>query len=448
MSPSQNPVRFNLHDLKSNIVKRVGPDKANQYFKHFRNFISCKLRKPELDKLVILTIGKENVALHNQLIKAVLSNAIRCELPPPPPSFQDTSKPVKGIRRKPLTPSVSNDEGSPQNPTSPAPSVWANGDSFAMSPKKGRSGIRDRKANKERSSLLGPQGRGETTDGLVTKSGANGVFGSLDLSRPLRESHGAAEEPDRELNDAGMPPLKRLKSLANSEVPVVDFKEEDRLCNVEMNEDDQEEFLRRGSCPISAPLGIPFTPGSVGSARKSPFVAMPRHLTHLLLLDGTETEFLDTSDLPDVQTIQKQMDQIAVVEGLQGASRECGSLLSQALEVFLMRLVKASVDLANSRSCKEEDHATGSDSGLLWGKEFKKDLLLPAAKVHHGRNGVCPGHLISTGGTGEVVQNERETSQRCVSLLDFKVAMELNPQQLGEDWPLQLEKISFRLFEH
>ncbi|THG07917.1 hypothetical protein TEA_021089 [Camellia sinensis var. sinensis] len=29
-----------------------------------------------------------------------------------------------------------------------------------------------------------------------------------------------------------------------------------------------------------------------------------------------------------------------------------------------------------------------------------------------------------------------------ISLLDFKVAMELNPQQLGEDWPLLLEKIS------
>ncbi|KAH7837984.1 hypothetical protein Vadar_020452 [Vaccinium darrowii] len=34
-----------------------------------------------------------------------------------------------------------------------------------------------------------------------------------------------------------------------------------------------------------------------------------------------------------------------------------------------------------------------------------------------------------------------------VSLLDFRVAMQLNPQQLGEDWPLLLEKICIRLSE-
>jgi hypothetical protein len=32
-------------------------------------------------------------------------------------------------------------------------------------------------------------------------------------------------------------------------------------------------------------------------------------------------------------------------------------------------------------------------------------------------------------------------------MLDFKVAMELNPQQLGEDWPLLLEKICMHSFE-
>nr|GEV85620.1 transcriptional coactivator Hfi1/transcriptional adapter 1 [Tanacetum cinerariifolium] len=36
---------------------------------------------------------------------------------------------------------------------------------------------------------------------------------------------------------------------------------------------------------------------------------------------------------------------------------------------------------------------------------------------------------------------------RLMSLLDFRVAMEVNPQQLGEDWPVLLEKICTRAFE-
>jgi hypothetical protein len=34
-----------------------------------------------------------------------------------------------------------------------------------------------------------------------------------------------------------------------------------------------------------------------------------------------------------------------------------------------------------------------------------------------------------------------------VSLLDFRVAMELNPRQLGDDWPSLLEKICTDSFE-
>jgi hypothetical protein len=54
-------------------------------------------------------------------------------------------------------------------------------------------------------------------------------------------------------------------------------------------------------------------------------------------------------------------------------------------------------------------------------------------------------HMQSSGGPVEVMQEQRP--QGSISLLDFKVAMELNPQQLGEDWPLLLEKISMQAFE-
>lgn len=36
---------------------------------------------------------------------------------------------------------------------------------------------------------------------------------------------------------------------------------------------------------------------------------------------------------------------------------------------------------------------------------------------------------------------------RLISLLDFRVAMEVNPRQLGEDWPVLLEKICTRAFD-
>lgn len=54
-------------------------------------------------------------------------------------------------------------------------------------------------------------------------------------------------------------------------------------------------------------------------------------------------------------------------------------------------------------------------------------------------------YMPTTSGHVEVMQDQR---QRCsISLHDFKVAMELNPQQLGEDWPLLLEKISMQSFK-
>ncbi|CAN1341466.1 hypothetical protein LINPERPRIM_LOCUS39175 [Linum perenne] len=93
--------------------------------------------------------------------------------------------------------------------------------------------------------------------------------------------------------------------------------------------------------------------------------------------------------LSDTEMLRKRMEQIAVSQGLGGVSMECANTLNNMLDMYLKRLIKSCVEL--------------------------------------------------------VTQEQRP---RCsISLLDFKVAMELNPQQLGEDWPLLMERICMHSFE-
>lgn len=74
--------RINLSDLKSQLVKNVGPDRAKRYFQYFSKLLSQKLSKVEFNKLCISTLGSENLHLHNQLVHAVLKNAYQAKIPP------------------------------------------------------------------------------------------------------------------------------------------------------------------------------------------------------------------------------------------------------------------------------------------------------------------------------------------------------------------------------
>lgn len=74
--------RINLCDLKSQLVKNIGPDRAKCYFHYFSKLLSQKLSKVEFNKLCISTLGSENLHLHNQLVRAVLKNAYQAKTPP------------------------------------------------------------------------------------------------------------------------------------------------------------------------------------------------------------------------------------------------------------------------------------------------------------------------------------------------------------------------------
>uniref|UniRef100_A0A2P2QXV7 Uncharacterized protein n=1 Tax=Rhizophora mucronata TaxID=61149 RepID=A0A2P2QXV7_RHIMU len=92
----------------------------------------------------------------------------------------------------------------------------------------------------------------------------------------------------------------------------------------------------------------------------------------------------------------------------QCVSVKCVDLLNNGLDVFLKRIIEPCMGLAATRNGNQ----------------------------HVGLNGILPGSY-----------RQRSSKSHSASLLDFLVAMESNPQILGEDWPIQLEKISLRASE-
>ncbi|XP_077238361.1 uncharacterized protein LOC143879724 [Tasmannia lanceolata] len=436
MPPSEQHTRINLADLKGQIVKKVGPERARRYLYHLNRFLSQKLSKVEFDKLCYLTLGRENLPLHNQLIRSILKNVLQGKVPPPIPE----KEPLKSVRvtrkRSPAKQDGYHQNGPSMAPTpAPAPTqlVWSNGDVLPMSPRKGRSGIRDRRL-RDRPSPLGPNGKTDltshqsiATDEAIGKGiMENGDFNSCDLQRPLQHHQGHAEQPENERDVPLTPPTKRprikrsphdlvsVHSKSPVEVVIVEDGEE-------VGQDNNANSARTRS-PLKAPLGIPFCPASVGGARR----ALP------ITSSSNFTCSVDSSELSDTVTLKKRMEQIAGANGIDGVSIDCSNLLNNGLDAYLKRLIRSCIELGGARSGHEP---------------IKHPVYKPPPQ---GKlvNGIWPGHhmhIQSSHGAMEVIQETKNCSP--ISLLDFKVAMELNPQQLGEDWPLLLEKISLHSCE-
>ncbi|KAK7330974.1 hypothetical protein VNO77_25181 [Canavalia gladiata] len=69
---------FYLEDTieqKLHIERRLGGVKSRKYFNLLSRFLSLKISKLEFDRLCIATIGRENVPLHNCLLKSILKKA-------------------------------------------------------------------------------------------------------------------------------------------------------------------------------------------------------------------------------------------------------------------------------------------------------------------------------------------------------------------------------------
>ncbi|KAK7260790.1 hypothetical protein RIF29_27088 [Crotalaria pallida] len=418
MQPRQSS-RIDLGEMKALIVKKLGPDKAKQYFYYVNRFLSQRLSKTDFDKSCYRVLGRENLPLHNHFIKSVLKNA--CQAKTPPPQVQPSRPPKSGARVANTSPGI--EEGHEQsvanfqNQNAP---IWSNG-VLPASPRKVRSGMRDRKL-KDRPSPLGPNGKVDSISHQSTPTEDNGSKidmenGNLtpcDYQRPMQHLQAVAELPENEMGDAIQRPGRkpRIYGEGQTEIPMVE--------NGEALE--QLNHLGFSRSPLIAPLGIPYCSASVGGAHK----AMPVSSSCAFV------SCCDCGSLSGTDTLRSRMEQIAVVQGLGGVSMECANILNNMLDVYLKCLIMSCVDLVGARSINQARKPPVSKQQIQ-------------GKVVNGMWPNNHSHLQSAG-----VLEEPEPEHRppwSVSLHDFKVAMELNPQQLGEDWPLLLEKISMQSFE-
>ncbi|XP_059642910.1 uncharacterized protein LOC132284802 [Cornus florida] len=419
MQPHQNS-RIDVAELKAQIVKKIGPERSKRYFYYLNRLLSQKLSKGEFDRLCLRVLGRENLPLHNHFIRSILKNACHAKTPPLVHEVGPT-KPVVVAGKSSFKEDGQEQSGSVVPNQSPRTPTWSNGVVLPMSPRKGRSAIHNRKL-RDRPSPLGPNGK---ADGASHQSTAaedsglktvveNGTLNPCDYQRPIQHPQGHAEQPDNE-----RPKIK------NSTEASVSLRNKD-LLEVAVVEDGEEfiqaNHLNISSSPLLAPLGIPFCSASLGGAHKALPVASTSNVV----------SYFDSGGLSDTETLRKRMEQIAAVQGLGGVSIECANMLNDMLDVYLKRLITSCMELVGARSAHEPKRNTANKL------QVQGKLI----------NGMWPSnhlHMQSSNGPVEVMQ---ETRPRClISLLDFKVAMELNPQQLGEDWPLLLEKICMNTFD-
>lgn len=280
-----NFTRVDTLELKDLIYQKIGHERADKYFDQLQRFLSLKLSKVEFDKSCIQTIGRENVSLHNRLIRSIVQNA--CEASTPPRKVQK----VEGLNVK-----VSN--GYQRNCLQ---SLY--GDAFPQSPRKCRSPVsRDRKF-RDRPSPLGPLGKSPsiTCEETVTRT---------------QEQQSATE----------------LHSLCSR--PPID---------VVSVEDGEEVEQRAGSLslrswsPVTAPLGVSFN--SVGT----------RKAGHCGYKDDTCAETCENrSELPDTISLRSRLQKKLALEGV-GISLECANVINNSLDVFLKRIIEPCVSVSSSK---------------------------------------------------------------------------------------------------
>ncbi|KAE8665239.1 hypothetical protein F3Y22_tig00112637pilonHSYRG00052 [Hibiscus syriacus] len=407
---SQQGSRIDLGELKSQIVKKIGVERSKRYFYNLSRFLSQKLSKCEFDKSCYRFIGRQNLSLHNQLIRSILKNACQAKTSPPVHEAPVKSL-IQTVKRSPGREDAHEQNGSlvPNQNVD----IWSNGVFPVSSPRKARSGVRDRKL-RDRPSPLGPNGKVErVSDHSIGMEDNGSDLIPYDYQRPVQNLQLVAELPEIEREGyVHFTEKPRLLSKNQAGAAVVEDWEELEQAN--------HNNLSRSR--LLAPLGIPFCSASVGGA----FKALP------VASSGDFVSYYGCGGLYDIETLKTRMEQIAAAQGLGGVSVECASMLNNMLDVYLKKLIRSCVDLVGSRSTPE----------------LKKQF---AHKQHpQGKlmNGMWPSnhlHMQSSSGPTEIL---REPGQNCsISLLDFKVAMELNPQQLGEDWPLVLEKVCIHCFE-
>ncbi|CAN4100154.1 unnamed protein product [Withania somnifera] len=415
MQPPHQHSRINLSELKAQIVKKLGPEGSKQYFHYLSRLLSLKISKVEFDKLCFRILGRENIPLHNQFIHSILRNACSAKVPPPIIEGGIVKPGVAVGGKEPVDDAYDqNGVHVSSNQASGQPGL-SNGDMFPLSPRKARTGFRDHRPG-DRRSVLGPNGKNsfafqqatlkESSDFEIIKD--NGALHPPNAKGAVHHHQGIIQQTDDERQGFNQETAKfsvMKRSLQNS-VSLQNQKDKSR--------DDEKEMHARSQ--LQAPLGVPFCPVSVGGARRPvPLAAGSRCVS--------SSSF---GALLDSATLRERMEQIAAEQGLDGVAADCANLLNSGLNSYLKGLIKSCFQLVGARSGHEP--TTNNTK--------KKQNYMKLV------NGLRPGHHLQMNGGRSSEAVHAHGPGNLVSLQDFRVAMELNPRQLGEDWPLLLEKVT------
>ncbi|CAI9283676.1 unnamed protein product [Lactuca saligna] len=372
MQPPQHHSLINLGEIKGQLIKKLGLERSKQYLDYLNLFLSFKLSKPEFDKLCLRTVGKDNIRLHNQLIRAVLKNACtaKSSIPDDPSTTVGNKKPLDGVYH--------------QNGGVTIPLALANGDILPPSPRKARSGARERRVV-DRKSALGPNGKTNYTsisssfpqsgDFSVVLENGNSSSSPDTRNAAVHHHHQELKKQPENGDFVGVHRIEHTESLV---------RKDGKGVSVSVSVSDRAS--------LHAPLGVPFCPVSVGGARALPSSSKTVSVLH-------------TDGLLETPTLKERMEQIVTAQGLQRVSMDCANVMNIGLDSYLKGLIRSCIELNGAKSMQES---------------MKSDLVKHPAQMR---------------------------SKQLATLLDFRVAMELNPKQLGEDWPVLLEKISTHAFE-
>ncbi|XP_047070952.1 uncharacterized protein LOC124679192 [Lolium rigidum] len=389
--PQQQNGRVDLRDLKAQMEKRLGPDRSRRYFGYLSTYLSQKLSKPDFDRMCLLTLGRENLRLHNRLIRSVLYNAYQAQCPPPPPDAARSAKKVSQAAAGAFS--------------------SCNGDARLLQVQGSRpvgAAVQDHQL-KDRFRNMGPNGRVEAAAAAshtqVVRGGSaapeNGALSSVELKRSVSfQQHEAKHLRVDQLLPENVLKKRRVVSDAAA-----------------------DRSAQTSRSPLRAPLGIPFCSASAGGARK--LLPPPVNAG-----EDPFTSCYEHGQLLNTEVLRKRMEKTAESMGLVGVTMDCAELLNNGLDSYLKNLIRSSVDLK--------------------GADVRNDARRGASyKQQHGHgkqiNGAwLPNEVQMQSSSGQSEASHDSRSRRLISADDFRVAMQLNPQQLGENWPVLLEKICIR----
>lgn len=423
--------RTNLGDLKKKLLSILGAQVEGQYWALLRGYFAFKLTRTELDVLVPKTIGRDNLWLHNRFIRAIYNNAVSREAPP---EERRGEKGKRGKKPPPVAlPPLSREDESEDEQGSVKREVKANGILSHEPGRAARVGKRSKENKRKRVEPVWEQKEAVESrllpePGGAVLSGETGEGTPTPILKKRRKDRERRREKKGPLEEAETPTRKAA-------TPPPASGAEDRNSQDDVSEDDVVMLSRE---PVRPPLGIPFRAPSVGRSLllRLPQKGAPRN--QYSVLGEPYENCLDGGELPQRPVLHRRMAAIASAGGgLQSVSKESVELMEHALDYYLKSIMGTCVQLARARRRRERDTRVEKVPDSSLGPALGGGVCpLPGTS-----SGIGEAARLCTGGPEEGVRDEDEL----ISVKDLMTAVEINPQLLGDELAINLERIAMLL---